>query len=524
MRKIANQTIPEDQVKLRPVMGIKPGTYLAVIYSLALAIILFFVLLFPGLSRPGALVVFNSEPQGAALRADGLYMGTSPCKVFVPSGRRQLEALLPGFTHEQVERDIPGRVFASALFPKRYLLDIALTAPDAKLVLAEGAADYAAWGAGGEPTASWQVPLSLSDAAYQIGAQVEKAEADELLAAAARFASTRAALRDLARAKTLSDNAGLIPSPLSLLRSASDIIGFLSQAPGAGLWLAEQLPADSASIVAASSWHGKQKAALAETAAGESLAASPSGAGQPASYPPRSFSLGGLAFTGIPSGVLVQDFPLSRSSVKTQVPVPGFLICNTPVSVDAFYSFVLANPEWSSDNREILTARGLANASYLFDDRPAALSFSGASRFARSELSAESQVAISWHAAQAYCRWLSSRLPLSMKDYEVRLPSEAEWEYAAKSARGWNFPGIFPGANAPAMAGGLWEWCADPYAPLAFIPAASGAINAVGSPERSLRGWINPADQAGPAVRASLPPDACSSFVSFRPVIALREK
>ena len=520
MWKKSNLTIPEDQVKLRPIMGIKPGTYLAILYSIALAVILFFVLLFPGLSRPGSLVVFNSQPQGAALRVDGLYMGTSPCKVFVPKGSRRLEAILPGFLPQQRDCEIPGRVFASVLFPRLYPLDVTLTAPDAQLVLAEAAADYAAWSFGGEPTASWQIPLSLSEAAYRIGAQAEKTRADEVLAAAARFASTRAAMRDIARAKTLSDNAGLSPSPLSLVRSASDIIGFLSQAPGAAVWLAEQLPADTASAIAASSWYRGQVAALAETAAGEALAAAPAGT----NVLPRSLSVGGLTFTGIPGGSVVQEFPLSRAVVKALFPVEGFMICNSEVSAGAFNSFLLANPDWSSEKREALITQGRVNANYLLDDRPAGLSLSGASRIARTELTAESQVAVSWYAAGAYCEWLSSRLPPSMKDYEVRLPSEAEWEYAAKSTRAWKAPGIFPGANAPAMSGSLWEWCADPFAPLPFIPAPLGAINAVGSPERSLRGWINPADQAGPATRASLPPDACSSFVSFRPVIAPRKR
>jgi formylglycine-generating enzyme required for sulfatase activity len=201
------------------------------------------------------------------------------------------------------------------------------------------------------------------------------------------------------------------------------------------------------------------------------------------------------------------------------------MICNTPVSASAFNSFLLANPEWAGDNRQALAAQGLASSNYLFDDRPAGLSLSGASRTFRTEDSADSQVAVSWYAAIAYCDWLSSRLPPSMKEYEARLPSEAEWEYAAKSVKMWNFPGIFSGVNAPAITAGLWEWCADPFAPLAFLPAPPKAISAVGSPERSLRGWIvSPADWAGASVRASLSPDSCSSFVSFRPVIALRKQ
>jgi len=44
-------------------------------------------------------------------------------------------------------------------------------------------------------------------------------------------------------------------------------------------------------------------------------------------------------------------------------------------------------------------------------------------------------VNISWYDAQAYCNWLSER---TGKRY--RLPTEAEWEKAARGTEGWIFP------------------------------------------------------------------------------------
>ena len=71
------------------------------------------------------------------------------------------------------------------------------------------------------------------------------------------------------------------------------------------------------------------------------------------------------------------------------------------------------------------------------------------------------------------------------------------------------------------MLGSLWQWCGDAYVPLAVLPAPEAAA-AIASPERALRGgsWVNPANSVQAGTRASLPPAACSPFVSFRPVIA----
>ncbi|MDR0300907.1 MAG: SUMF1/EgtB/PvdO family nonheme iron enzyme [Treponema sp.] len=417
---------------MKPIMGIRPGVYLSVLYSIILLVILFFFLVFPGLKNPGSKLVVITEPQGAAIRVDGVYMGTAKDKIFVSKGPHLLEVILPGFETESIDAQIPGRTFGSLFFPRRYMVEITFKTDDPSGAIAhafahafaQAAADFAAWSFAGEPTATWQIPLSLSEGAYRTGAN--NPSAAQILTAAARFTATRAALRDIVRAKMLLDNNGLSPSVAGIFGSVSDILVFLSENPGSAGWLTGLLPAESTAMIKASDWYKKEAASLPNPALQER-------AGE------RRLNLAGLSFTS----------------------VSNFMICESAVPQAVFETFLNENPEWRQE--------------------------SGAS----------------WFAAAEFCKKLTNRLPSSMAGMEVRLPTEAEWEYAAA-------------AGAIKMGEGSWEWCADPFAPLQFIKASVEAVQAVGSPERSLRSSVD-------SSRTSLPPDFSSPSVSFRPVIVEKD-
>jgi formylglycine-generating enzyme required for sulfatase activity len=118
-------------------------------------------------------------------------------------------------------------------------------------------------------------------------------------------------------------------------------------------------------------------------------------------------------------------------------------------------------------------------------------------------------VAVTWYDARAYCAWLTEQLgaweetpePLAgrlrQEDWWVRVPTEAEWEKAARGTDGRVFPwgdepdpnranyddsgvgatsavGCFPGGASPYevqdLCGNVWEWCHSLYRAYPYDP------------------------------------------------------
>jgi len=115
-------------------------------------------------------------------------------------------------------------------------------------------------------------------------------------------------------------------------------------------------------------------------------------------------------------------------------------------------------------------------------------------------------VGVTWYEAVAFCRWLQSQIAnrewrvwrggqvevrrVEAQNVAVRLPSEAEWEKAARGVDGQRYPwgddpdpnranydetgigttsavGCFPGGASPYgvedLSGNVWEWCATKW-------------------------------------------------------------
>ena len=235
-------------------------------------------------------------------------------------------------------------------------------------------------------------------------------------------------------------------------------------------------------------------------------------------------------------GSIDADADSDEKPVHT-VYVDAFYMDTHEVTNAAYKAFVDANPQWQKGNIQAKFHDGEYLRDWDGNNYPAG--------------KANHPVTwVSWYAAVAYAAWA-----------EKRLPTEAEWEYAARGGlKGKKYPwgdtispqdaNYFPHASGATavgryaannyglfdMAGNMWEWCLDEWVfdfyanspnrnPLSGAPTIRSIQENFASVEsdRVLRGgsWNSKARSVRVASREFYAPQVTGSVLGFRCVRAV---
>ncbi|MBA3945516.1 MAG: SUMF1/EgtB/PvdO family nonheme iron enzyme [Herpetosiphonaceae bacterium] len=212
--------------------------------------------------------------------------------------------------------------------------------------------------------------------------------------------------------------------------------------------------------------------------------------------PPSLITIGGGAFviglTAQEVGRLPKDEQPYYSHVVNDQPVSvrSFALAKYPVTNGQFKLFMddagydRVVPWWEGRGREWLDAQ----------DNRRAPNYWGDERWGMARAN-HPVVGVSWYEAQAFCRWLTQQRRYNPVGIVYRLPTEAEWEWAARGverrmyAWGWEEPdgdranydgtyngmtavGCFPGGGTPEgvldLAGNVLEWTGSVYGPYPY--------------------------------------------------------
>jgi len=427
-------SITVEPVHLPAVWGMQPGVYLTIIYAIVFLLALFLVGFLPGILKGGKRVAFTSQVEPTAVYVDGSYVGSAPTTSFISSGTHDIEFSFNGIVTDSMQVEIAHPVFFTWLFPRTQAIAANLTLEtesQVTLYLRQMEAEVFSWSSITDFSETYHYPPLMLRAARTLSAsEAAKNTAEGMVdsfSRCLRFITSETLLEDAKAALVVLTDSGLLTS--------SQIDGLQHDISKTALLYDDITEETGASY---------RDTKIMPTISGLVFDTV------------NSTSIPGFSYTGggfVMGEKAPADYPgIIRMGVERQV--GDFCISALEISEYQWALFMADNPYWAKENLELLVADGKTDGNYLAGLYPST-----------SVISNRPIKNISWYAAQAFCNWLSQK-----SGKTVTLPSEAQWEYAARSVAFRSYQSnntmVADNKGPVGMLGSYWEFTSDAFIPL----------------------------------------------------------
>ncbi len=531
--KLTNES--DVKVRLKPIFNIKPGVYLTGLYLLVLLVILFFVFVFPGIRNYGTRFSFITKPDLTLVFVDNQYRGTTPCSIFIRSGNHKIVLKKGYFQSITLNKKVSGRLFFSLILPRIERVNQSMVLTEPEKYLKKRFSEISGYALMNDFYDGYQYPRLITQTVKEFS---EGSDPDKLPLLYDFLYSMRMNFGNPALINDLKSGIDFLLPLENKNKSEFDTIKTFYTAHGFktnGLLLSylSAFPSDKREEVEKKlSTDSELKKIIALLPIKKTLHVDNfSGL--------KNVSFNGFSFIGIPSGnftagVLPQNSKdLLADNVLQSFPhretVRSFYMLDREVTTGQFQQFLKDNPGWDKTSLSALMKKKYVTEDYLTNYNPQVKDVPVSN--------------ISWFAADAFCRWLTEQLPKGLSKFEVHLPTEAQWEWAAQLNLSGNTKKIFTQTGASGalaanfqrqgkigisdMLGNLWEWSDNFYFPTDTEYGGFGLRNLTfEGAEKSIRGgsWANDIDIISVTTRGSQPPSWCTPFLGFRVVLVSKNK
>ena len=427
-------SVSVEPVHLKPIWGMQPGLYLTIVYILVALLLVFFIGILPGILNGGKRVSFYSNVAPVSVSVDGKLIGTTPTTVFLSSGEHDVQYAFKDVVSESFSISVGHPVFFTWLFPRiqnvSYDIEFADISTFRKYTDSM-LGQLPGWSSIIDFSENYHYPPLFVQTATTIATMLPNAQMASIVhdyfSAAFRYITSDVILKDAQKALRILKASEALPELMivSLEQELDKVASLFS-----GLL-------DTVGLTQTSS-----EFQITQDSLRPLTAAFPSIIGF--SYSGGSLIVGEEVFLEYPSIV--------RMGVEQTV--ANFSISALEVSEYLWALFMRDNPYWAKENLEALVADGMVDGNYLAGIYPSTTLVSN--RPVKN---------ISWYAAIAFAEWLGYET-----GYNVSLPSEAQWEFAARSVAFRPYQStltIIADSRGPSgMLGGYWEMTQDSFIPL----------------------------------------------------------